>query len=53
MSSSNRYQVAPTVTVLTAMKTRLVGATKGHALVRGGHAVSPKAQVAGNRHGHL
>lgn len=34
MSSQNRYSVAPTVTVLTAMKGRLIGATKGHALLK-------------------
>lgn len=32
--SQNRYQVPPTVTVLTVMKARLVGATKGHALLK-------------------
>jgi vacuolar-type H+-ATPase subunit D/Vma8 len=32
--STNRYQVPPTVTVLTMMKARLVGATKGHALLK-------------------
>lgn len=32
--SGNRYIVAPTVTVLTMMKARLVGATKGHALLK-------------------
>ncbi|KAI8473595.1 MAG: ATP synthase subunit D-domain-containing protein [Monoraphidium minutum] len=32
--SQNRYQVPPTVTVLTMMKARLVGATKGHALLK-------------------
>lgn len=34
MSSTNRLQVAPTVTVLASMKARLVGATKGHALLK-------------------
>eukprot|EP01025_Chloroclados_australasicus_P029668 TRINITY_DN29640_c0_g1_i3.p1 TRINITY_DN29640_c0_g1~~TRINITY_DN29640_c0_g1_i3.p1 ORF type:complete len:304 (-),score=39.42 TRINITY_DN29640_c0_g1_i3:135-1046(-) len=29
-----RYQVVPTVTVLAVMKARLVGATKGHALLK-------------------
>ena len=29
-----RYVVVPTVTVLAVMKTRLVGATKGHALLK-------------------
>lgn len=29
-----RYQVVPTITVLAAMKIRLVGATKGHALLK-------------------
>lgn len=32
--SQNRYQVPPTVTVLTMMKARLIGATKGHALLK-------------------
>ena len=32
--SGNRYVVTPTVTVLTMMKARLVGATKGHALLK-------------------
>lgn len=32
--STNRYTVPPTVTVLTVMKARLVGATKGHALLK-------------------
>lgn len=32
--SQNRYQVPPTVTVLTVMKARLIGATKGHALLK-------------------
>jgi V-type H+-transporting ATPase subunit D len=32
--STNRYQVPPTVTVLTMMKGRLIGATKGHALLK-------------------
>lgn len=34
MSSGSRYNVVPTVTVLTVMKGRLVGATKGHALLK-------------------
>lgn len=34
MSSQGRYNVVPTVTVLTMMKSRLVGATKGHALLK-------------------
>lgn len=34
MSSGARYTVAPTVTVLAIMKGRLVGATKGHALLK-------------------
>lgn len=29
-----RYTVVPTVTVLAVMKARLVGATKGHALLK-------------------
>lgn len=29
-----RYNVVPTVTVLAVMKTRLIGATKGHALLK-------------------
>jgi V-type H+-transporting ATPase subunit D len=32
--SSNRYTVVPTVTVLAQMKLRLIGATKGHALLK-------------------
>lgn len=32
--SGNRYVVVPTVTVLQVMKGRLVGATKGHALLK-------------------
>ncbi|KAG2497054.1 hypothetical protein HYH03_005052 [Edaphochlamys debaryana] len=32
--STARYTVAPTVTMLTMMKARLVGATKGHALLK-------------------
>lgn len=32
--NTNRYVVAPTVTVLTVMKARLIGATKGHALLK-------------------
>jgi V-type H+-transporting ATPase subunit D len=32
--NQNRYTVAPTVTVLTVMKARLIGATKGHALLK-------------------
>lgn len=32
--NTNRYTVAPTVTVLGAMKIRLLGATKGHALLK-------------------
>jgi hypothetical protein len=32
--SQNRYQVPPTVTMLTQMKGRLLGATKGHALLK-------------------
>jgi V-type H+-transporting ATPase subunit D len=32
--NQNRYTVPPTVTVLTVMKARLVGATKGHALLK-------------------
>ena len=32
--NQNRYVVAPTVTMLTMMKGRLVGATKGHALLK-------------------
>jgi V-type H+-transporting ATPase subunit D len=32
--NTNRYTVPPTVTVLTVMKARLVGATKGHALLK-------------------
>ena len=35
MSGANaRYTVVPTVTVLAIMKTRLVAATKGHALLK-------------------
>ena len=34
MASQNRYQVAPTVTMLAVMKTRLTGAVKGHALLK-------------------
>lgn len=34
MSSGNRFSVAPTVTVLAVMKARLVGAIKGHALLK-------------------
>lgn len=34
MSSGNRFSVAPTVTVLGVMKARLVGAIKGHALLK-------------------
>lgn len=34
MSSQNRLPVVPTVTVLTMMKARLIGATKGHALLK-------------------
>lgn len=34
MSSGNRLAVAPTVTVLTVIKARLIGATKGHALLK-------------------
>lgn len=34
MSTTNRLQVAPTVTVMAVMKARLVGATKGHALLK-------------------
>jgi V-type H+-transporting ATPase subunit D len=34
MSSQNRLPVVPTVTVLTVMKGRLIGATKGHALLK-------------------
>jgi V-type H+-transporting ATPase subunit D len=34
MSNQNRYVVAPTITMLTAMKARLIGATKGHALLK-------------------
>ncbi|GLC45940.1 hypothetical protein PLESTF_000714700 [Pleodorina starrii] len=34
MSTQNRLPVVPTVTVLTVMKARLVGATKGHALLK-------------------
>ena len=34
MSSQNRYVVVPTVTVLAVMKARLVGAVKGHALLK-------------------
>jgi V-type H+-transporting ATPase subunit D len=34
MSSQNRYQVAPTVTMMAVMKTRLTGAVKGHALLK-------------------
>lgn len=34
MSSQNRLAVVPTVTVLAVMKARLVGATKGHALLK-------------------
>jgi len=32
--SQNRYVVVPTVTVLAVMKARLVGAVKGHALLK-------------------
>ena len=32
--ASNRFSVAPTVTVLAGMKARLAGATKGHALLK-------------------
>lgn len=32
--SGNRLIVAPTVTVLTMVKARLIGATKGHALLK-------------------
>jgi hypothetical protein len=32
--SNNRLPVVPTVTVLAMIKTRLVGATKGHALLK-------------------
>jgi V-type H+-transporting ATPase subunit D len=32
--NSNRYTVVPTVTVLGQMKLRLIGATKGHALLK-------------------
>lgn len=32
--SGNRYQVPPTVTVMAVMKGRLVGAQKGHALLK-------------------
>jgi len=32
--NQNRLTVAPTVTVLTVMKARLIGATKGHALLK-------------------
>ncbi|PNH08805.1 V-type proton ATPase subunit D [Tetrabaena socialis] len=32
--NGNRLTVAPTVTVLTMMKARLIGATKGHALLK-------------------
>jgi V-type H+-transporting ATPase subunit D len=32
--STNRYTVPPTVTVMTVMKARLIGATKGHALLK-------------------
>lgn len=32
--AGNRYTVVPTITVLTAMKLRLIGATKGHALLK-------------------
>jgi V-type H+-transporting ATPase subunit D len=34
MSSQNRYQVAPTVTMMAVMKARLTGAIKGHALLK-------------------
>ena len=34
MSSQNRYQVAPTVTMMAVMKARLTGAVKGHALLK-------------------
>lgn len=34
MSTQNRLPVVPTVTVLTVMKARLVGATRGHALLK-------------------
>lgn len=34
MASTNRYVVAPTVTMLATMKTRLTGASKGHALLK-------------------
>lgn len=34
MSNQNRLQVAPTVTVLQIVKGRLLGATKGHALLK-------------------
>ena len=34
MASQNRYVVAPTVTMLAVMRTRLTGAIKGHALLK-------------------
>lgn len=34
MSTQNRYNVVPTVTVLAVMKGRLTGAVKGHALLK-------------------
>mmetsp|Transcript_4862 Transcript_4862/g.13978 ORF Transcript_4862/g.13978 Transcript_4862/m.13978 type:complete len:248 (+) Transcript_4862:327-1070(+) len=34
MASQNRYAVAPTVTMLAVMRTRLTGAIKGHALLK-------------------
>jgi V-type H+-transporting ATPase subunit D len=41
--AGNRYVVAPTVTMLTVMKARLIGATKGHALLK------KKADALANR----
>ena len=34
MSSAQRLPVVPTVTVLAVMKARLLGAVKGHALLK-------------------